>query len=75
LLAISSGSFQAALFAAFFVYNTVVLEAAAEFGRNVGAARLTLATALDNTAAQALYESSGWQRDRVFCHYTLPLEP
>ena len=50
-----------------------LLQAAAEFGRQEGAARLTLSTALDNSAAQALYESAGWQRDKVFCTYTLPL--
>jgi GNAT superfamily N-acetyltransferase len=53
----------------------LLLEAAAEFGRSVGAARLTLSTALDNAPAQALYEMSGWRRDTVFCTYTLPLEP
>ena len=51
-----------------------LLEAAAEYGRKTGAARLTLSTALDNTTAQALYESFGWQRDNVFCTYTLPLD-
>lgn len=50
-----------------------LLRTAAEYGRQNGAARLTLSTALDNFAAQALYESSGWRRDDVFCTYTLPL--
>ena len=50
-----------------------LLEAAADFGRSAGAARLTLSTALDNSSAQALYASAGWQRDHVFCVYTLPL--
>lgn len=50
-----------------------LLLAAAEFGRAVGAARLTLSTALDNGPAQALYELSGWRRDTLFCTYTLPL--
>ena len=50
-----------------------LLAAAAEFGKKVGAARLTLSTALDNSTAQSLYEFAGWQRDRVFCVYTLPL--
>jgi ribosomal protein S18 acetylase RimI-like enzyme len=53
----------------------LLLQAAAEFGRKVGAARLTLSTALDNAPAQALYEFSGWQQDNVFCTYTLPLGP
>jgi len=50
-----------------------LLQAAAAYGRNAGAARLTLSTALDNLPAQALYESAGWGRDTVFCTYTLPL--
>jgi len=53
----------------------LLLNAAAEFGRKAGAARLTLSTALDNAPAQALYEGLGWRRDRVFCTYTLPLDP
>ncbi len=51
----------------------LLLQAAAGFGRKVGAARLTLSTALDNAPAQALYESLGWRRDHVFCAYALPL--
>jgi GNAT superfamily N-acetyltransferase len=51
----------------------LLLQAAAEFARKVGAARLTLSTALDNSAAQALYENSGWVRDDAFCTYTFPL--
>jgi ribosomal protein S18 acetylase RimI-like enzyme len=50
-----------------------LLRAAAEFGQQAGAARLTLSTALDNVSAQALYESAGWRRDTVFCTYNLPL--
>jgi GNAT superfamily N-acetyltransferase len=52
----------------------LLLQAAADFGRRVGAARLTLSTALDNAPAQALYEFSGWRRDTVFCAYALPLD-
>jgi len=51
----------------------MLLEAAADYGRKAGAARLTLSTALDNASAQALYELAGWQRDRTFCTYTLAL--
>lgn len=51
-----------------------LLQAAAEFGMQAGAARLALSTALDNASAQALYESSGWQRDKGWCTYTLPLD-
>ncbi len=50
-----------------------LLETAAEYGCKIGAARLTLSTALDNAPAQALYERMGWRRDTVFCTYTLPL--
>ncbi|AXQ31446.1 GNAT family N-acetyltransferase [Solimonas sp. K1W22B-7] len=50
-----------------------LLEAAAAFGREQGAARLSLATALDNIPAQRLYESLGWKRDEAFCHYHLAL--
>ena len=52
---------------------TLLLKRAAEFGRSVGAIRLSLSTALDNQPAQKLYESLGWKRDQVFCHYDLSL--
>lgn len=50
-----------------------LLTAAAERARALGAASLSLSTALDNAPAQALYESLGWQRDRQFCEYGLTL--
>jgi ribosomal protein S18 acetylase RimI-like enzyme len=50
-----------------------LLQAAADFGRQEGAARLGLSTAVDNFSAQALYEASGWRRDDKFFSYTLPL--
>lgn len=50
-----------------------LLIAAAEHARSLGAASLTLSTALDNLPAQALYESLGWQRDQGFCEYDLML--
>ncbi|WEN16599.1 GNAT family N-acetyltransferase [Rhodanobacter sp. AS-Z3] len=50
-----------------------LLRAAAEQARALGAASLSLATALDNAPAQALYESLGWQRDEQFCEYGLTL--
>ncbi len=50
-----------------------LLKAAAEHARALGAASLSLSTALDNAPAQALYESLGWQRDRQFCEYGLTL--
>lgn len=54
------------------VAAALLREAAAQ-ARLLGAASLSLSTALDNAAAQALYESLGWQRDRQFCEYALTL--
>jgi len=50
-----------------------LLEAAAQFGRAVGAIRLSLSTATDNKSAQALYVSQGWVRDSQFDVYSLSL--
>ncbi|MEP7186656.1 MAG: GNAT family N-acetyltransferase [Rhodanobacter sp.] len=50
-----------------------LLREAATHARGLGAASLSLSTALDNVAAQALYESLGWVRDRQFCEYGLSL--
>jgi GNAT superfamily N-acetyltransferase len=52
---------------------SALLASAADHARALGAARLWLQTAQDNLPAQALYESLGWQRDREFCDYGLPL--
>lgn len=52
-----------------------LLGAAADVGRAHGASRLELSTARTNTAAQRLYEATGWVRDDVFLHYSLALEP
>ena len=54
-----------------------LLEAAVGRGREAGAIRLSLSTALTNAAAQALYASAGWERDAVFCvyHFIVPLPP
>lgn len=51
----------------------LLLRAAAEYGRAVGAVRLTLSTEVTNTGAQALYEAEGWQPQTDFCVYTLAL--
>lgn len=53
--------------------GSALLDAAAGYGRRVGAIRLALSTELSNTTAQAVYEKMGWQRDNVFCVYQLPL--
>jgi GNAT superfamily N-acetyltransferase len=47
-----------------------LLERAREFAVETDAKGLTLATAVDNAAAQALYESCGWRQDE-FKHYVL----
>ena len=46
-----------------------LLQAAEDFARARGAARLDLTTAKTNLRAQALYESEGWQRDEIFYTY------
>jgi len=52
---------------------STLLKAAAEHGHRAGAIRLVLSTEVTNTAAQALYERTGWVRDTVFCVYNLRL--
>lgn len=46
-----------------------LLRAAEDFARGVGAIRLTLTTAHENTTAQRLYESLGWVLDTEFREY------
>ncbi len=55
--------------------GSLLLAAAAGFGRAAGAVRLTLSTELTNQAAQALYEGEGWARQTDFCVYNLALAP
>jgi ribosomal protein S18 acetylase RimI-like enzyme len=50
-----------------------LLDAAAEYGRQVGAVRLVLQTEATNTPAQALYERAGWKRELSFWSYNLSL--
>ena len=50
-----------------------LLEQAKQFGIDHGALRLELSTEINNTSAQSLYESLGWQRNETFYHYSLPL--
>lgn len=52
---------------------TMLLKAAAEFAKELGAIRLTLSTAISNQAAQHLYEQAGWIRDQDFFVYHLKL--
>jgi GNAT superfamily N-acetyltransferase len=53
--------------------GAALLKAACDAALAEGAARLTLSTALDNFAAQALYERMGWQPDTAFKVYHLLL--
>jgi len=51
-----------------------LMEAAEDFGRAAGAARLQLETARTNTIGQSLYESCGWLRDNEFYVYAKALK-
>lgn len=51
-----------------------LLEAAAAFGRNSGAARLELETDHDNRSAQALYRHLGWEPYDGTLRFRLPLD-
>ncbi|MDN3557405.1 GNAT family N-acetyltransferase [Halomonas maura] len=51
-----------------------LLQAAADLAQAEGVRHLKLSTGIDNRAAQSLYESQGWRRDRAFHHYALSLD-
>jgi len=53
--------------------GSALLQAAAEYGRCVGALRLVLSTEVTNTPAQSLYEKLGWKRNPEFCTYQITL--
>lgn len=55
--------------------GSLLLAAAASFGRAVRAVRLTLSTEVTNETAQALYEAEGWTRQTNFYVYNLALDP
>jgi GNAT superfamily N-acetyltransferase len=55
--------------------GSMLLAAAARFGQEVGAVRLTLSTEVTNETAQALYETGGWTRQEDFYVYNLVLDP
>ena len=50
-----------------------LLEAVHSAARTAGACEVILSTAHDNTAAQALYESAGYQHDKIFRTYVFDL--
>ena len=54
--------------------GSLLLAAAAGFGRGVCAVRLTLSTEVTNEAAQALYEAEGWTRQTGFYAYDLAID-
>jgi len=80
-------SFSSAALARIFVLNdlfvqdwargrgvaTQLLAAATHYAELHRAVRLTLSTAITNTAAQSVYEAAGWTRDEQFRVYHLPL--
>ena len=53
--------------------GAALLQAAAEYGRRVGALRLMLSTEVTNMPAQWLYEKLGWKKNTEFCTYQIPL--
>ncbi|KQM40904.1 GNAT family N-acetyltransferase [Sphingomonas sp. Leaf10] len=50
-----------------------LLHAACDVARESGAARMSLSTAVDNSAAHALYVRAGWERDAHFHTYTIAI--
>jgi GNAT superfamily N-acetyltransferase len=53
--------------------GTMLIRAAVNYGKTVGAVRLTLSTELNNKSAHALYEAEGWKLQTDFCVYNLTL--
>lgn len=51
--------------------GAMLLNAAADHALAVGAVRLTLSTAHNNTTAQSVYQAMGWQQDAQFRVYHL----
>lgn len=49
----------------------LLLERAHELAVETGASEISLATAIDNRAAQHAYETTGWVRDEEFLYYNL----
>lgn len=53
--------------------GAALLHAACEAARQSGAGRMSLSTAVDNSAAHALYVRAGWERDAHFHTYTIAI--
>ena len=54
--------------------GTVLIQAATEYAKTVGAIFMSLSTATTNTTAQSLYQSLGWQRDEQFWTYEFTVQ-
>ena len=53
--------------------GALLLDAAVQYGRSLGAVRLSLTTNIANVTAQATYEAQGWKRDEAFyAHHFAP---
>jgi len=50
-----------------------LMNQALQLAKETGASRIDLETAIDNTSAQLLYESLGYERDIEFHKYSLEL--
>jgi len=48
-----------------------LMDAAENFARETESVRIVLSTQISNMAAQSLYESLGYIKDKDFCHYAL----
>ncbi|WP_242116501.1 GNAT family N-acetyltransferase [Sphingomonas lacusdianchii] len=53
--------------------GAALLHAACDVARDSGAARMSLSTAVDNSAAHALYVRAGWTRDAQFHTYAIAI--
>lgn len=53
--------------------GATLLHAACDVARDSGAARMSLSTAVDNSAAHALYVRAGWERDAQFHTYAIAI--
>jgi GNAT superfamily N-acetyltransferase len=51
---------------------TALLARASEYAREIGATGMFLETAMDNFAAQKVYERAGWRREARFYKYNAP---
>lgn len=51
-----------------------LMSAAVEFAGSLGAVRVSLSTATTNETAQALYQSTGWNRDEQFHVYHFAIQ-